>query len=572
MTMTPAEESHRKDSTDEESAFFQEISQNITAAGLSIKTERTIIEFCEDATKRYINDASNGSEGFTFSKLGEAFQSDLTQCEGTSDMFELVFTAEILTSIFIKEEENKQAVERDIRTKKTSELSFDISRITIMERTENGKKMPDFDYLIAVNVLCSWAILTLKHSLEKEERRTTCFKVWEGEELVRERDSVIVGDLVLGSILRSILRFLRFFKDCVADTNDKELELEGEGERDGAGMGGRGERTGEGGGREGGGREDGGRNENMRRSERITSDGPTGARGKIIVINNSDDNNNNSNDNIDNNSNSINDSNNSNSNNVNSNKNNIGDNSNDNIINYDNDNKLNAMIHNNKNIKNKNTKTNTKTNKNDYKNIKKIENILQPLLCLCLAIQGSGDTLRFSGIELLSPTPHENLLKIRNFLSDPKIEKTENEKKNKEEEKDNDKDEDKHEQENIIFPFFDLISHLNLTIVEQKSNKSDQKKKNTKINGINKDENAEIEIKQISISNISIELASNILNVIQLLITEKYRTKNNEKKTYNIENNNNNNNDNNENESEEKNSREMRERKIEKLTVCVIAF
>ena len=234
MTMKQAELSPNEKSTGEESVFFQEISRNITAAGLSLKTERTIIEFCEDATKRHEDDASNELE-LTFSKLGEVFQSDLTQCEGTSDMFELVFTAEILTNIFVSEEEKKQEEERDFRKFIPSELPVDISRIDITERTESGKKMPDFDHLIAVNVLCSWAILTLKHSLEKEERRTTCFKVWEGEELVRERDSVIIGDMVLGSILRSILRFLRFFGDCTADTDVKEIEEErdGDGGREG---------------------------------------------------------------------------------------------------------------------------------------------------------------------------------------------------------------------------------------------------------------------------------------------------------------------------------------------------
>jgi hypothetical protein len=437
-----------------------------------------------------------------------------------------------------------------------SELPIDISRISLTERTESGKKMPDFDYLIAVNVLCSWAILTLKHSLEKEERRTTCFKVWEGEELVRERDSVILGDMVIGSLLRSIFRFLIFFGDCTAE-DDREIdtgieeerqEVADRGEREGEKGGGIGAGV-EGGARGEGGEDDDDKNVNMKSSDGVSCDTLTNEIANIKIINVSRNNDNNDHDYKQN-----------------------------GMINYKNDNKNNKI-------------------NNTSKDTKKIENILQPLLCLCFAIQGSGDILQFTGAELLSPTPHENLLKIRNFLSESKIEKTVIEKKNenyeeKQENDNNNNEEDisRNENQNEVFLFPDLISDLNLTIFKQEKENKKPKKTN-KINGNVKDEDTEKEFKQISISFISIELASKILKIIELLTSEKHTIDGDEK----IENKNNENKnksfgekeassefkirgrekveiDLKKDENEEKYSREMRERKAEKVTVSVIAF
>lgn len=162
------------------------ISDSLSETGLSREGLFPVQRLCLNVEERF---KSNSFDEHEPTELQAILQSQISICEDALELFGVIYTLEILLNTFCQGRTINESKIDSIASETPAAHDVDIIY---------------FDYVTTLDILYSWAVFCINVATVREETRIKSFSVSEGEQLRIDEDSVIIGDIALCSLLRSI--------------------------------------------------------------------------------------------------------------------------------------------------------------------------------------------------------------------------------------------------------------------------------------------------------------------------------------------------------------------------------
>ena len=189
--------------------FMKEVLSNFMSSGLSTKSRDTLEDFSVETIKQ--NKHLSSDKTALLSLLGGLFQTDLLQSQCTADIFEVVFSIEVLLDLLFIEEVvvdeelvGLDDLEEETLTSLSEEDECQKNDISFKNTRKNVLNHEEFDYLGAIKSLTASVLSIMKYVLIKEEKRISSYSEYKGEEIIIQCDSAIIADLSIASLMRCI--------------------------------------------------------------------------------------------------------------------------------------------------------------------------------------------------------------------------------------------------------------------------------------------------------------------------------------------------------------------------------
>ena len=202
---------------------MRKISAIVSETGLSREGVLPVQKFCLDVEERCKNNSCDKHEPV---QLRAILQSELLTCEDAFDLFKVIYTLEIFLSAFCQGRSLKESNQIDC-------IQFEIDNRVSETPVAHNVNPIYFDYVATLDIIYSWVVFCINVATVREETKIKSFSISEGEQLRIDKDSVIIGDITLCSLLRSVqICLARYYRNVAVIENMRNSDHDGCGGND----------------------------------------------------------------------------------------------------------------------------------------------------------------------------------------------------------------------------------------------------------------------------------------------------------------------------------------------------